>query len=77
MKKEYEVDVIKLRKIMAENEIITSKELAENADIDKSTISLILHKKRRPSTVVIEKLMKALFISTDDAGEIFFKEKLT
>lgn len=77
MKKEYEVDVIKLRKIMAERGIITSKELANKADIDKTTISLILHKKRRPSTIVIEKLIKTLSIPTNDAGEIFFKEKLS
>lgn len=72
----YEVDVKKLKAIMLENNIKNVSELSKKSNISSSTLSLVLNNKRRPSTLVMEKLTIALKIPPSLAGEIFFKNKL-
>lgn len=72
----YSVDVIELRKEMAEHGITTIGQLAEKSGVDRNTISKILNGKCRPSTSVMEKLATALEMQPCKAGSIFFKPNL-
>lgn len=72
----YRVDTIELQKIMIEKGFDTIGKLAEAADLDRNTVSEVVKGKKRPSTAVIEKLMKALEMSNSIAGPIFFAPNL-
>lgn len=73
---QYEVDVIALKKIMVEKKLDKIIDLAKASSVDRNTLSKILNKEMKPSTVVIEKLMTALQITPEDAGIIFFNQNL-
>lgn len=70
----YRVDTIELQKIMIEKGFDTIGKLAEAADLDRNTVSEVVKGKKRPSTAVIEKLMKALEMSNSIAGPIFLPQ---
>lgn len=69
----FKTDSIELRKIMAEREIRTIKELAEKSGINRNTLAQVLSSKKQPSSDVMEKLVAALDIKPEKAGTIFFK----
>lgn len=68
----YKTDYIEIKKIMAEKEIKTIKELAEKTGINRNTLSNILNGKVQPSSDVMEKLVLSLEIPPEKAGRIFF-----
>lgn len=72
----YTVDVLALKKIMVECRLDKIIELSKASGVNRNTISKILNNEMKPSTTVIEKLMRALGISSEDAGKIFFNENL-
>ena len=72
----YSVDVVELRKAMAEKGINNITQLANISGVDKNTISKILNKKYRPSTLVMEKIVRALELQPSRAGIIFFMPNL-
>lgn len=76
MRREYEVDVIKLKKIMVEKKLDKIINLSNVSGVDRNTLSKVLSGEVKPSTTVIEKLMKTLEISSEEAGCIFFKKNL-
>jgi transcriptional regulator with XRE-family HTH domain len=72
----FKTDYIELRKIMAEKEIKTTKELAEKSGINRNTLGDILNGKIQPSADVMERLVITLEIKPEKAGKIFFKDNL-
>ncbi len=72
----YEVDVIELKKIMVENKLEKIIDLSNASKVDRNTLSKVLNKEIKPSTIVIERLMNALKIPPEKAGHIFFKDSL-
>lgn len=72
MSTEYKVDVVELKKIMVEKHLEKLVDLSEKSTVDRNTLSKILKGEIKPSTTVIEKLMSALEMSPNKAGEIFF-----
>lgn len=72
----YKTDYIEIKKIMAEKEIKTIKELAEKTGINRNTLSNVLSGKIQPSSDVMEKLVFFLEISPETAGRIFFSINL-
>lgn len=76
MTNRYSVDVIELKKIMVTKGLDKLVDLASASTVDRNTLSKILAGEMKPSTTVIEKLMYALDIPSEKAGEIFFKQNL-
>lgn len=76
MTNRYCVDVIELKKIMVAKGLDKLVNLARASTVDRNTLSKILSGEMKPSTTVIEKLMCALDIPSEKAGEIFFKQNL-
>lgn len=76
MENRYYVDVIELKKIMVTKGLDKIIDLAGASNVDRNTLSKILSGEMKPSTTVIEKLMYALDIPPEKAGEIFFKQNL-
>lgn len=72
----YKTDYIEIKKIMAEKEIKTIKELAEKTGINRNTLSNVLSGKIQPSSDVMEKLVFFLEIPPETAGRIFFNINL-
>ena len=72
----FRTDTIELRKIMAEKAIKTTKELSEKSGINRNTLSSVLNGTTQPSSDVMEKLVFALEIEPEKAGNIFFKHNL-
>lgn len=76
LQRKYEVDVIELKKIMVEKKLDKIINLSNISGVDRNTLSKVLSREIKPSTTVIEKLMKALEIPPEKAGCIFFRENL-
>lgn len=72
----YKTDYIEIKKIMAEKEIKTIKELAEKTGINRNTLSNVLSGKIQPSSDIMEKLVFFLEIPPETAGRIFFSINL-
>ena len=72
----FETDHIELRKIMAEKEIKTIKELSEKSGVNRNTLSKIFNGEKQPSSDAMERLVIALNIKPEKAGTIFFKQNL-
>lgn len=72
----YSIDIIELKKIMIEKGYDTTIKLAQEAKIDRNTLSKVLKGTSRPSSDVMYKLAECLEISPTRAGEIFFKLNL-
>lgn len=73
---EYTIDTKEFRKAMIDKGINSLSDLSEKSKVSKTTISSILNGKTRPKAFTIEALAKALDLSGDDIGRIFFKKKL-
>lgn len=73
---EYAVDTIQLRKAMLDAGFTTIGELSSASSVNRNTIGGILDGNVRPSSAVIEKIARALSLTGDDIGAIFFSEKL-
>ena len=72
----FKTDHIELRKIMAEKEIKTIKELSEKSGVNRNTLSQIFDGKKQPSSDVMERLIITLNIKPEKAGIIFFNQNL-
>lgn len=72
----YEVDVKELRKRMVDNNIITIEEFSKLTGINRSTLSDIINGRTRPSSYSIERIAKALNLTPEEVGAIFYKNKL-
>lgn len=72
----HEVDTIELRKAMVNKGIVTIEDLAEKSGINRNTCSEVVNGKSYPSSMVMEKLKVTLGLTPEQAGQIFFKEKL-
>lgn len=72
----FKTDHIELRKIMAEKEIKTIKELSEKSGVNRNTLSQIFNGEKQPSSDVMERLVMTLNIKPEKAGSIFFKQNL-
>jgi transcriptional regulator with XRE-family HTH domain len=72
----HEVDTNKLRKAMIDAGIDTIEQLAEKAGINRVTAGDVVKGRIYPSSMVMEKIKIALGLTSEDAGLIFFKEKL-
>lgn len=72
----FKTDYIELRKIMAEKEIKTVKELAEKSGVNRNTLADVLNGKVQPSSDVMQKLVISLEINPEKAGSIFFNRDL-
>ena len=72
----YEVDAIALRVKMTKAGINTVEELSKRSGVNRNTLSDVLNGKTYPSSMVMSKIMIALSMTGDEAGRIFFKEKL-
>ena len=73
----HEVDTNRLRKAMIDAGIDTIEQLAEKAGINRVTTADVVKGRIYPSSMVMEKIKIALGLTSEDAGLIFFKEKLT
>lgn len=73
---EYAVDTIQLRKAMLDAGFTTISELSSASSVNRNTIGGILDGNIRPSSGVIERIAKALSLSGEDVGAIFFSQKL-
>ena len=76
MEKMYKTDHIELRKIMAEKEVKTIKELSAKSGVNRNTLSQVFNGEKQPSSEVMEKLVAALEIEPERAGRIFFSRSL-
>lgn len=72
----FKTDYIELKKIMAEKEIKTVKELAEKSGVNRITLADVLKGKTQPSSDVMQKLVISLEIEPENAGRIFFSNSL-
>lgn len=70
------VDTIALKKLMIDNGIKTTVELSEISGIDRNVLGATLSGSKRPSSRTMYALVKALHISPEDAGKIFFTDNL-
>ena len=72
----FKTDHIELKKIMAEKEIKTIKELSEKSGINRNTLAQVFDGKKQPSSDVMERIVITLDINPEKAGAIFFKRNL-
>lgn len=73
----FEVDTRRLRMEMAAAGVNNITELSELTGVNRNTIADVIKGTAYPSSMVMAKIVKALGIGAETAGEIFFKEKLT
>lgn len=76
MQRLYKTDIVALKKILVEREINTITELSAISDVNYNTLNLIFNGKIQPSAYVMERLVKTLCISPENAGKIFFSQYL-
>ena len=68
----YRIDAIMLRQKMIEKGFINIVDLATAANISRDTISKMLTGKTKPQNNVMYAVAKALQLSSEEAGQIFF-----
>ena len=73
----YCVDTKELKKCMIDAGIETNAELSSKSGVNRNTIGDILNDKIYPSSDVMVKIVAALSLTSEKAGSIFFKKKLT
>lgn len=73
----HEIDTVILRKAMIDAGIDTIEQLAERAGINRMTAGDVVKGRIYPSSMVMEKIKIALHLTSEQAGVIFFKEKLS
>ncbi len=76
MCKEFKTDIISLKKQMIEKKISKITELSEASGVDRNTLSKVLNEEIQPSSNVMYKLVKALELTPEKAGKIFFGKNL-
>ena len=74
--KEFKTDVISLKKQMIEKNLSKITELSEASGVDRNTLSKVLNEEMQPSSNVMYKLVKALELTPEKAGKIFFDKNL-
>lgn len=72
----YMCDTVELKKAMTDAGIKTNVELSSKSGIDRNTIGEVLNGKKKPSTEVMYKLVAALNLTPERAGQIFFASNL-
>jgi len=72
----HEVDTAALRYYMELSGIRTILELSSKTNINRNTLSGVLKGEIYPSSDVMTRIVGALNIPPDRAGQIFFKQKL-
>lgn len=73
----YCVDVKELKKCMIDAGIETNAELSDKSGVNRNTISSILNNKSYPSSDVMIRIVTALDLPSNKAGEIFFSKVLS
>lgn len=68
----YKTDTVAIKKRMVEKGINTITELSALTGINRNTLSKVLAGEKQPSSDVMEKLMKGLDFTPQEAGPIFF-----
>lgn len=73
----YHVNVKELKKAMIDAGLDSIAKLSEATHINRNTLSDILNERSYPSSDVMIRLAKALSLSTEMCGLIFFATELT
>lgn len=73
----YHVNTKELKKYMIDAGIETNGELSKKSGVNRNTIGEILNNKTYPSSDVMVRIVTALSIPAEKAGEIFFARELT
>ena len=73
----YYVDTVALRKIMLDRQINTIGALSKRSGVGRDTLGRILSGEAVPSTKIMYQIAAALEMTTNQAGECFFAQKLT
>lgn len=73
----YHVNVKELKKAMIDAGLDTVALLSAETHINRNTLSDILNERSYPSSDVMIRLAKALSLSTEQCGYIFFAQELT
>lgn len=73
----YKTDTIAIKKRMVEKNIKTITELSEITGINRNTLSKIISGKIQPSSEAMQKLVFKLDFTPQEAGNVFFCNKLT
>ena len=73
----HEVDTKAIQKAMIDADIESIEQLAEVSGVNRATVADVVKGRSYPSSMVMEKLKVALKLTSEEAGKIFFKEKLT
>lgn len=68
----YSINVIMLRQKMIEQGFINIVDLANAAKVSRDTISKMMAGKTKPQTNVMYAIAKALQLTSEEAGHIFF-----
>ncbi len=72
----YRTDIVAIKKIMVEKGLSKICNLSKAANVDRNTLGKVLSGKIQPSSRVMERLVVALEIPPEKAGEIFFNRDL-
>ena len=72
----FKTDIVALRKLMIDKGYIKTIDLARASGIDRTTLGKILKGTAQPSSDVMYKLVAALEIPPQAAGDIFFNPDL-
>lgn len=73
----FSVDTVKIKKLMIDKDINTIGELSQLSGVNRNTLSGVISGKVKPSTKVMESLIRTLDIESSDAGSIFFVKNIT
>lgn len=73
----FSVDTVKIKKLMIDKDINTIGELSQLSGVNRNTLSDVISGKVKPSTKVMESLIRTLDIESSDAGSIFFVKNIT
>lgn len=74
MNRIFSTDTVELRKLMVENGFYTISSLSKRAEINRNTLGKILDGSIQPSADVMYKLVIALNMTPNNAGEVFFAQ---
>ena len=72
----HEVDTKELKKRMIDCNINTIEEFSRETGINRNTLSDVVNGKSRPSSYVMSEIVNVLKLTPEDAGKIFFANKL-
>ena len=73
----YHVNVIELKKAMIDAGLDSIALLSAATNINRNPLSDILHERSYPSSDVMIRLAKALCLTSEQCGSIFFAQELT